>query len=60
MADDKSKVGAQDRSRVAAEQQYEVAYFAKKHGISAEEARAIIEQAGPSRSRDALADGRQS
>lgn len=49
MADDKSNHGQQDRSRVAAEQQYEVSYFADKHGISLEEARAIIKKAGPSR-----------
>jgi hypothetical protein len=38
VADDKSIQGAQDRSRVAAEQLYEVRYFAKKHSISMEEA----------------------
>ena len=49
MADDTSKRGGPDRERVAASQHYEVAYFAKKHGISAEEARRIIHMAGPSR-----------
>src|SRR5690606_26206091 len=59
MADDKSNVGAQDRSRVAAGQQYEVAYFAEKHGLTMDDARAIIEQAGPSREKaDELAERR--
>lgn len=49
MADDKSKVGGEDRSRVSAEERYEVSYFAQKHGISSEEARRIIEEAGPIR-----------
>ena len=49
MGDDKNNQGRQDRSRVAAEQQYEVSYFADKHGITLEEARAIIKKAGPSR-----------
>jgi hypothetical protein len=39
MTDDKSNRGAQDRARGSGEQPYEVAYFAKKHGIS--EARAL-------------------
>jgi hypothetical protein len=49
MSDDKSKVGRQDRSRVSAEEPYEVEYFARKHGISQQEAREIIEKHGPSR-----------
>ena len=36
MADDKSNVGGQDRSRVAGDQDYEVRYFAERHGISTE------------------------
>ena len=49
MSDDKSKVGGQDRSRVSADESYEVEYFAGKHGISQQEARQIIERHGPSR-----------
>jgi hypothetical protein len=49
MTDDKTKRGAADRSRVAEGEPYEVAYFAKKHGISAEDARRIIKQHGPDR-----------
>jgi len=56
MPDNKSDRGPQDRARVSGEEQYEVSYFAKKHGISAEEARRIIAQAGPSREKaDSLA-----
>ena len=49
MADDKNQTGGQDRSRVSAEQPYEVAYFAQKHGIDQAKAREIIEKHGPSR-----------
>ncbi len=49
MADDKSKTGAQDRNRVAGGQQYEVDYFAKKHGIDHDQARNIIAHSGNSR-----------
>ncbi|MBX3573202.1 MAG: DUF3606 domain-containing protein [Mesorhizobium sp.] len=49
MSDDLNDRGAQDRSRVAAEEPYEVAYFARKHGLSSERAREIIDRYGPSR-----------
>jgi hypothetical protein len=49
MADDKSKVGAQDRSRVAGDERYEVDYFARKHGISKEQAQGLIDKHGNSR-----------
>jgi hypothetical protein len=49
MADDKSKRGGPDRRRVAGGQAYEVSYFARKHNITAEQAREVIAQAGPSR-----------
>ena len=59
MADDKTDRGQRDRSRVAAEQQYEVEYFAKKHGLTTEEAAEIITRAGPSRERaDEMAKSR--
>lgn len=38
-----------DRKLVASKQQYEVGYFARKHRISAADARAILQQAGRSR-----------
>jgi hypothetical protein len=49
MSDDKSNIGGQDRSRVAADEPYEVEYFAGKHGLTQAQARAIIEKHGPSR-----------
>ena len=40
-----------DPARVAAGEPYEVSYFARKHGLSTTEARAIIKEAGPSRAK---------
>ena len=49
MADDKSNVGAQDRARVAGDEDYEVRYFADKHGISMDQARELIGRIGNNR-----------
>jgi hypothetical protein len=49
MADDKSKRGGADRGRVSASEQYEVRYFARKHRLTMDQARDIIQKAGPSR-----------
>lgn len=49
MPDDKSIQDGRDRSKVAAEQQYELAYFAKKHGLTADQAREILHVSGPNR-----------
>lgn len=49
MADDKTKRGGKDRRLVAGGQAYEVSYFARKHEITAEQARGLIEQIGNSR-----------
>ena len=49
MADNKSKRGGADRRRVAAGEGYEVNYFARKHGITAGEARDIIKRVGDDR-----------
>lgn len=49
MADDKSKRGKPDRSRVAGGKGYEVNYFARKHDITAEQARQIIDRVGNDR-----------
>lgn len=38
-----------DRRLVAKTQQYEIAYFARKHGISAADARSVLQRAGRSR-----------
>ena len=46
---DEANRGEQDRSRVSAEEPYEVVYFAHKHGLSQQKAREIIEKHGPSR-----------
>lgn len=52
MADDKTKQGEQDRSRVAGDEPYEVEYFASKHGLSQDQARDLIDRIG--NDRDAL------
>ncbi|MDB5696218.1 MAG: hypothetical protein JWN21_1761 [Sphingomonas bacterium] len=52
MSDDKMNRGEPDRSRVAAGEEYEVGYFARKHGITAEQARELIDRVG--NDRDAL------
>jgi hypothetical protein len=49
MSDDKTKIGEPDRSKVAADQDYEVNYLAEKYRISREEARALIERFGNNR-----------
>ncbi len=49
MADSKSKRGKSDRSRVAGNEGYEVSYFARKHGITAAQARALIKKHGNNR-----------
>ena len=49
MPDDKTKVGEPDRSRVATDQVYEVAYLATKYGISREQARDLIARVGNDR-----------
>lgn len=49
MADDKSNVGGQDRSRVAGGQDYEVRHFAEQNGISIEQAEQLIARHGNSR-----------
>ena len=51
MADDKTEVGEPDRSRIAKDQDYEIAYLAHQHGISAAKARELIEQFGNDRSK---------
>lgn len=48
MADDKTKQ-QQDRSRVAGDEDYEVRYFAEKHGITPEQAQKLIDEVGNSR-----------
>ena len=49
MADNKSKRGAADRRRVAGGEGYEVNYFARKHGISKDQAQDLIKRVGNDR-----------
>lgn len=49
MADDKSKLGGADRRRVAAGEGYEVNYFARKHGITKQQAEDLIKKVGNDR-----------
>ena len=49
MADDKSKVGGQDRARVAANEDYEIDHLAKKHGVTREQVLAAIKAVGDKR-----------
>ena len=51
MADDRNNRGAQDRARVSGSEGYEVSYFARKHGITSQQARDLISQIGNSRSK---------
>lgn len=49
MADNKSKRGAADRAKVAAGEGYEVNYFARKHGITTDQARDLVKRIGNDR-----------
>jgi hypothetical protein len=51
MADNRSNRGGRDRSRVAGDQGYELGYFARKHGISRDEARRLIDRVGNDRAK---------
>ena len=46
MPDDKTKVGEPDRSRVSADQDYEVRQLAEKHGLSPTQIRELIARVG--------------
>ena len=49
MPDDKNKVGQPDRSRVSAEQDYEVRQLVEKHSLSEQQARDLIARIGNDR-----------
>jgi len=51
MADDKTKTGAGDRSRVAANEGYELSYFARKHGLTKADAAELIGRVGNDRAK---------
>jgi hypothetical protein len=59
MPDDTNDRGGQDRARVSGEQEYEVRYFAEKHGLSIDEAQRLIDQHGNSREKLEAAVGRR-
>jgi hypothetical protein len=48
MADDKTNHGPQDASRINIHEDYEVAYWTKKFGVSRAELTAAVEKAGVS------------
>jgi len=47
MSDDKSKVGSPDRERINVNEDYEVRYWTKKFGVSAEQLKAAVAAVGP-------------
>lgn len=49
MPDDTNNRGGQDRARVSGEEEYEVRYFADKHGISVQQAEDLIRKHGNDR-----------
>jgi len=49
MPDDKTKVGEPDRSRVSADQDYEVRQLAQKNGLSPTQVRELIARVGNDR-----------
>jgi hypothetical protein len=51
MADNRKDRGGRDRSRVAAGQGYELGYFARKHGISRDQAKQLIAKVGNDRAK---------
>ena len=48
MSDDKTKRGPQDASRINVHEDYELAYWTKKFGVTADELRAAVQSAGTS------------
>ncbi|HEV7122610.1 MAG TPA: DUF3606 domain-containing protein [Rhodanobacter sp.] len=47
MSDDKNKTGSPDRDRINVNEDYEVQYWTKTLGVTAEELRAAVKAAGP-------------
>ena len=47
VADDKTKAGGQDRSRVNIHEDYEVQYWTKKWGVSRAQLEAAVKAVGP-------------
>ena len=47
MADDLKQTGKQDDQRINVEQDHELSYWSKELGVSREELKRAVEQAGP-------------
>lgn len=47
MADDKSKTGGQDRSRINVNEDYELRDWSKKFGVTPSELKKAVEKVGP-------------
>lgn len=58
MADDRTKRGGPDRQRVSGGEGYEVRYFARKHGISKDQAESLIRRVGNDREKLNAAAGK--
>jgi hypothetical protein len=58
MADNKKARGKADRSKVSKSEGYEVAYFARKHGITAAQTRDLIDKVGNDREKLNAAAGK--
>jgi hypothetical protein len=48
MADDPTKKGPQDRSRISVNEKYELEYWSKRFGVSEDALRAAVKQVGNS------------
>jgi hypothetical protein len=46
MADDKSKQGPQDRSRINVNERYELDYWSKKFGVSEDDLKRAVDKVG--------------
>jgi len=55
MPDRRIDTGAPEQARVTPEQRHEIERFAERHGLSIDEAREIIEEAGSREKADELA-----
>lgn len=59
MADDKSKRGGQDRTRISLDEEYEVQHWAKKFGVSRQELERAVKKVGPEADRVAKELGKE-
>jgi Protein of unknown function (DUF3606) len=51
MADTKFNRGEPDRSKASGDQDYEVGYLARRHGLTEKQARALIDRVGNNRAK---------